>query len=1597
MAEMERYFEGMEEEAKRAYEIAAEARKKGLDPELATEIPLAKDLAGRVEGLVGPPGVAERIRQLSSEFDKEEIALRIAREIAEGRFGAQRGVEEACDQALRTSLAILTEGIVAAPIEGIVRVRVKKNGDGSSYLAVYFAGPIRSAGGSEQALVVLTADYVRRILGLDRYKPTEEEVERFVEELELYNNEVVRLQYMPTSQDIRDAVKHIPIEITGESTDKIEVSGYRDLERIETNQVRGGGMLVLAGGVLQKKRKIRKYVEKFKLEGWEWMLSGAQVEKKGEEAKPEIGPSYTYIKELIAGRPVLSHPSAKGGLRLRYGRSRNSGYAATCLHPATLALLDDFIAIGTQIKTERPGKGSAIGTCDSIEGPLARLADGSVVRIGSAEEAAGLRGEVKEILFLGDILVNYGDFLENNHVLMPSGYVEEWWEQELNRAGGRAPEVIDEDAALAIAKEFKVPLHPRYTYYYHDVEKDDLRKLAQWLSTGRISEGVLILRRSEEKRTLELLGVQHKVKGDEVAIREYKCLLASLGMGEELSTERFTAAFDKASNTMELVNSFGIVVRQRAPTYIGARMGRPEKAKERTMKPAVNVLFPVGQAGGRTRDVRKAAQAGRVEVEVARRECPKCGSKGITTVCPKCGTPTAILRLCLACNRPWSDARERCKCGGQVTPYEKRELDVKAALDTAVERVGDALGDLKGVIGMSSELKIPEALEKGILRSKHGVFTFKDGTARFDSTDMPLTHFTPREVGVSVARLIELGYDVDHMGRPLESDDQLLELKCQDIVLADAGAEYLLRVSKFVDDLLAECYGLKPYYNAKSREDLLGHLVLGLAPHTSAAILGRIIGFTQANVGYAHPYFHAAKRRNCLHGSSEILVLNDGHPKLVNLEHIYNETHIREQVYDRLGAVGKGLTHIHAVALNPKTGKFEVKKIKSIMKVPAPLHLVQIKTKSGRQLIASPDHRMPVFSGALNFKKVVELCENDKLLTPMRLENFQEFDIPELDLLKKFSEMHLREEFVVRGIEKITRFAVGQLGGLKKASVKLRMNKKTLSNYIYRDSIPISVLERLLALCGQGLEAVPKECRIGVKRNAISIPRVLKIDGEFMRLLGYYIAEGHSRAISKGCYQVCFAASEEEIRKDISNCIEKVFGKKPNVDDRSINIPSRAVYHLFVDILQIGKGAKDKRIPSVLLALPKFKIRDMLRAYFAGDGSVEKNRLHVSCSSVNSGLLRDIGFLLLRFGIYYRIKHEKKKAGGAAKKFYQKKGKDPSFELHYLSMTSTYAKKFCKNIGIALSRKQESLEAALIKERKPRIQAFGDCVIDEIKEVSILRGKGGFLYDIEVEDHHNFLTNDFLVSANCDGDEDSVFLLMDALLNFSKSFLPTTRGGKMDAPLVLTTRMDPREVDDEAHNIDVVSSYPLEFYEATLRYASPKEVKRLIETVSDRLGSDDAFKGIGFTHATSDIALGPRVSTYKTLATMMEKAERQLALASRVRAVDPRDVAKRVVESHFLPDLAGNLRTFSKQTIRCVGCNAKYRRVPLSGKCRRCGGKLLLTVSKGGVEKYLDVTKKIIDKYALDDYLRQRVQILEASIASVFVEKGEKQVSLSDF
>ena len=130
-----------------SFNLASEARQKNFDVINIVESKVAYDLADRVAKM-HELDIADRLRLLLSHLGKEKAALKIAEEIALGDYGTQ-DIKIRLDSAVRVSLAIVTEGVTVAPLQGISEVSIKNNIDNSKYLSVSFAGPIRSAGGTE--------------------------------------------------------------------------------------------------------------------------------------------------------------------------------------------------------------------------------------------------------------------------------------------------------------------------------------------------------------------------------------------------------------------------------------------------------------------------------------------------------------------------------------------------------------------------------------------------------------------------------------------------------------------------------------------------------------------------------------------------------------------------------------------------------------------------------------------------------------------------------------------------------------------------------------------------------------------------------------------------------------------------------------------------------------------------------------------------------------------------------------------------------------------------------------------------------------------------------------------------------------------------------------------------------------------------------------------------------------------------------------------------------------------------------------------------------------------------------------------------------
>jgi len=873
---LDEYQVGLLDETSNLYSLAARARQRPLDSSAQVDPKLVFSHGQTIEHLVKLDGLAERYDEWLGQLPHTQVPFKIAEDVVYGRFGSFEQDELAL-LAVRAGVACITPpGTTAAPLEGISSVRIKQNPDRSSYLAIYFAGPMRSAGGTEQALSILIGDFVRSLLHLSRYIPSREEAARFIEEFRLYERKVSRFQYRVSEDQLLFALERMPIEVTGVGTDPVEVLSHRGLPRVETNFVRGGALRVLIDGFIGRSNKVMKFVKELNLSGWEWLESLEITQRES-----------TYMDEVLVGRPVVSSSEEFGGLRIRYGRARNTGLASVGIHPATMICLDSFFAVGSQLRIDRPGKSSTVMPVDSIEPPIVKLKDGSVVKASTLNEAKGLEGSISEILFLGDVLISVGDYIETNHLLDKPGYVEEWWAEELKSELSEDPGGLESSAQkLEIAAErlrslterpsevrpdFKeaskisgrlgIPLHPVFLHFWERCDAAEIFDLLLYLrKEGSSSDGNYVLPRNEKiEASLDKALVTRKVKGDAMEVD---------GAGFELIIALSSVASPPLPQPNEnglgyISRATGLPLKGRSGTFISARVGRPEAAKPRLMKPPVHVLFPVGNAGGPTRDVLTAGARGVAKIEIANRKCQSCGLPSFYVRCPKCGGKTVAENICSRCGLRTENSVCRA-CGGKAKPYSSRELNLGDEIRRAQDRLGlrSLPGRVKGVKSLMNDLRAPEPLEKGLLRAINRLYVYKDGTCRFDASNAVLTEFRPSEIGVPVAKLTALGYDTDVHGRPLESPDQLLHLKVQDIVLPKKSVPFLLNMASFLDRLLV-LHGCEPYYNVRDAASLVGKHIVSVSPHTVGGVVGRIIGFTEAEVLYAHPYYHQAKRRDC--------------------------------------------------------------------------------------------------------------------------------------------------------------------------------------------------------------------------------------------------------------------------------------------------------------------------------------------------------------------------------------------------------------------------------------------------------------------------------------------------------------------------------------------------------------------------------------------------------------------------------------------------------------------------------------------------------------------------------------------------------------
>ena len=837
----------------------SELKKNGRDPSSQIEASFEDRLPEKVAKLLKEQGLSAIIRSCLPNEDRISLVLSLLQKL-EGVY-SQLSVSQRCDRIIRVILAVLTEGVLVAPLDGLSQISVDPT---DNFLKIEVSGPIRGAGGSICALIYLIGEFLRKRYDLSPYVPTTAQVERGVSEMLAYVRKHPT-QIRPSREELQFFLKNCPIMVDGTESEREEVPLHRYLPRIPKPRIRGGVALVVIEGFIVRGPKMLPYAKELGV-NTKWLEQLIDIGKSYRKISGSRGGSKDSKYSLTIGRPLLSTTEGSHGLSLRVGTTPTVGLSGCNVSPLLIDLLR-FINIGSQLIISSPGKASTVtGTCEDLRPPLVRYKD------KVSDYVKGTRDSVLEVLDLGEVLFSAGEYIEFNKLLPPRDYCLGNFRHHVNYE----VEIRDLSEEEILNLHLKYPLCKIPSPYSLSLDSltfnEYLRLRQSDFQDLTPNEGTLKL--------LNKLNVRYAISEDRSRVLLSHPKIFHHYMARELpvSYQGYSDFLErqppgtKGSSLISYVNSLSrsrMKLGERGTYTITARVGRAESVNMTRLKPkschSLSEYRPPKTVELFWKSIRKNPYGyGTYQMRL----CPRGCGTSVFRRCP-CGSETDRVSYCTQCDQYvplkslplHTDHRQLVDKIRTVRDYVKEVDLVKEALREDLP----SLNFKKQMKLRDSKNKVayPESLMKGVLRSHFDLPVTKDGTFRICTPNLHTSHFTPAEAHSSVQSLRKLGYTSDVRGAPLEREDQVLALKLNDVIIPKESIDIFLRGCEFIDLLVKNYYnGPGFYFNARGFEDLLGVTIFSISPHTSSAPLGRIVGYTN-NLGcYCHMIVVVNRRRD---------------------------------------------------------------------------------------------------------------------------------------------------------------------------------------------------------------------------------------------------------------------------------------------------------------------------------------------------------------------------------------------------------------------------------------------------------------------------------------------------------------------------------------------------------------------------------------------------------------------------------------------------------------------------------------------------------------------------------------------------------------
>lgn len=298
----------------------------------------------------------------------------------------------------------------------------------------------------------------------------------------------------------------------------------------------------------------------------------------------------------------------------------------------------------------------------------------------------------------------------------------------------------------------------------------------------------------------------------------------------------------------------------------------------------------------------------------------------------------------------------------------------------------------------------------------------------------------------------------------------------------------------------------------------------------------------------------------------------------------------------------------------------------------APDKLYKITTTSGREITITKDHNLITLKESqVQTLKGNKAQKGDYIPLPRQVDNPN------------------KETAVVNLLQLMSN---NQTAYLHNAGTEIKILKKKLKNqnhpksrylyeYIQGRAIPLSFFNWMCRKTDYqpNLEKV----KLGDCKNIFDdLPLTLRIDQNFAFLLGLIVAEG---TVTKDF--VCITSGNKQLLEKAKEIISQYGFSYFYANDQEIRISNTLFAQIIIE-LGVGQRAENKQVPEIIFQSPNKVVANFLKAYFEGDGGVEKH--NISATSKSKELISQLTYLLKYFGIQARVKPTYKSATNGVNK-----------------------------------------------------------------------------------------------------------------------------------------------------------------------------------------------------------------------------------------------------------------------------------------------------------------------------------------------------------